>query len=167
MNKIFITIKNKKVMKKLILQTTAILLILAGVVSCGKEEKDVETIQIKDLAFVVCQNTIQSNTEQTNDTEHIKCYAINETTLRFEQHIYLNCCLESLRVTATKENNTFTINELDDDNDCNCICSSSVSFNIPDLKENNVYTFIFQYNSQDYYQCEVRFDKNCNLIFNL
>jgi hypothetical protein len=42
-------------MKKIILQTTAILLILAGIVSCGKEEQDIScaTCENKEIIMVL------------------------------------------------------------------------------------------------------------------
>jgi GTP-dependent phosphoenolpyruvate carboxykinase len=159
-----------KDMKKIILQTAAILLILAGMIACGKNDDTVKTVKVTDFEYVICQNTIQSSTdiEQANDNEYIKCYAIDETTLKFEQQIYLNCCVDSLRITPNiNDRNIITINEVDYGNECNCICLSYICFDISDLVKNTTYTFVIKRNNQDYYSFEVLFNENSNLIFNL
>jgi hypothetical protein len=117
---------------------------------------------------MVCQNTTISSSEQTNDNEYIKCYAINATTLKFEQQIYLNCCMNSLRITPNiTDKNIITVNEIDYGSVCSCICLSYVCFDVNDLVKNTTYTFIIKRNNQDYHTFTVLFNEDVNLMFNL
>ncbi|MDR2064265.1 MAG: hypothetical protein LBP85_00940 [Prevotellaceae bacterium] len=155
-------------MKTKILQTTALLLVLAGMLACSKEEETIKNVQIKNFEYAGCPNTTQSNSEQTDNNEYIKCYAINETTLKFEQQVYLNCCVDSLRITPNiNDRNIITINEVDYGNECNCICLSYACFDVTGLIKGATYTFVIKRNNQDYYTFDILFNEDSDLIFNI
>jgi hypothetical protein len=148
------------------LKFAAIMLLFAGMISsCEKEA--IKNIKIKNIEYTGCQNNILSNNEQKNEDKYIKCYAINETTLKFEQRIYLNCCMDSLQIVPNINDRKITINEIDYGNICNCICLSDVCFDVSDLVKNTTYTFVLKRNNQDYYTFEVLFNEDVNLMFNL
>lgn len=156
-------------MKKIV-YFAAMLPVLASAFACNNTDSTTTNlIQVSDIEYVVCSNTAQNaiQSEEINHTEQIKCYAADNATLRFEQLFHLNCCTDSLRIASTINNDVITINEMDYGEDSNCICISSVKFNLTNLTANKNYTLAIKRNGQVYYTCDVLFDENCNFIFTL
>jgi hypothetical protein len=142
-------------MKRIIVKTATIMLILAGVIACGKSE---------DSAIPLLQNVKSSTCLPFSDDirEYIKYVAIDDHTLRFEQFLVLTYC-ETVKTSMITENKTILINVCAGQ-DCNPICPVTVSYEITHLQENNTYKFTLQYCDRDYYSFEFTFTANLEEI---
>jgi hypothetical protein len=161
------TNKKQKNMKTISLKTTIVSVLLAGIFSCSNnDETESGIVQIKDMNYELCKiPTYLSSIIGVTATEQINCYATNNNTLKFEQELNLNCCLDSLHISLIGNENIITIDELDYGERCNCICSSNINFSVTNLIPNTNYKFIIKRNSQNYYTCNVLFNNSCSYIF--
>jgi hypothetical protein len=151
---------------KTTLTFAAIVLMLAGSFSCGKE--DSTKLLLQNVENSSCHPVSLSSNANDDSREYIKCVAIDEHTLRFEQLLSLNCCLEKVNASIVAENKTILINVCEDNTICNCICPITVNYEITNLQENHTYRFSFQHCGHDYYSCEITFASNLEeTIFNL
>jgi hypothetical protein len=141
-------------MKRIIFKTTAIVLILIGVITSCKKSEDSTIPLLQNVEGSTCLSF------SDNIREYIKYVAIDKQTLRFEQFLVLTYC-ETVETTMIAENKTILVNVCAG-KDCNPICPITVNYDITHLQGNNTYSFIFQHCGRDYYSCEITFTENLN-----
>ncbi len=142
-----------------------ILLIITILVSftCNEDVSDKgHDIYLKNITLFPCSENLKLSNSDDSE-KYIKCFALDNKTLKFEQKLFVNCCSENFKININSEDNSITINITNDDPEqCNCICSIVLSYEIANLRENHTYKFIFLRNDQEYHIHELLFTGQIN-----
>jgi hypothetical protein len=131
-----------------------ILFVTITLFSCNSNNEERLVPVLQNINSILC---IDAN---DNYREHIKYFAVNENTLKFEHAFFANCCCSEISVNATFDENNVVINLNDCDAACACICPSMVNYEISNLHQGATYMFKFMRNTREYYSVEITFDAN-------
>ena len=136
--------------------------------SCKNENENL--LRIKNINFSPCKNNVKSNVESNNqqadDEKLIKFIAVSNKSLRVEQKMITNCCLEKFEVQLhTIRNDSIFIDEYTYGESCNCLCPIEICFDVEDLIENTTYVFVIKKNDLDYFTRQVEFTSSTNESF--
>ena len=138
--------------------------------SCENKDQTVNFIRIQNVDFSPCssdeKSKVESNNQQADDGQSIKFVAISSNSLRVEQKMIANCCMEKFEVQLPiNKNDSIFINEYTKGESCNCLCLTETCFDLVDLIENTSYVFSIKKNDLDYFTCKVVFTSNTNESF--
>ena len=139
MNKL---IKNpfERMQKGAVIILCTLFLMVSG---CGKSDTENNDIYLKNFELSSCQSRTRATDEYIEyNREYVKFSAVNNSTLKVEHRIFLNCCVEDPGVIINSEGNEITIS-IKDGISCNCGCPIMVNYEIGNLQENNTYKFTF------------------------
>ena len=118
-----------------------VLCVLLMVSGCKKTDTENNDIYLKNLVLIPCREVFSKSTISIDNGDTIKFLAVNNTTLKVEHRITLNCCAE-FGIVLDSEENKITIS-ITDGTSCNCACTRIISYEIDNLQENNTYELIF------------------------
>jgi hypothetical protein len=142
-----------------------ILFVTITLFSCNSNNEEHLVPVLQNINSVLCidgnsNETIKTLDANDNYREHIKYFAINENTLKFEWKLLTNCCCGEIETSATLDRNNVVITVNDCVALCNCICPSMVNYEISNLHQGATYLFKFMRSEREYYPIEITFDAN-------
>ena len=130
--------------------------------SCSyNENKSLDmNIVIENPVLLECE----MNTRVTNlfTAQYIKISAVNNSTLKVEENVYINCCTQDISLEINSEGKCVIINMTVADGGCNCLCARILNYDVCNLQENKKYKLVFLRNNYEYHTSEFVFTKKLN-----
>ena len=133
--------------------------------SCNENKSLDMDIVIENSVLLECVMNTRASNSITG--QYIKFSAINNSTLRVEENVYINCCTQDISLEINAEGKCITINMTVADGGCNCICERILNYDLCNLQENKKYKIIFLRNNDEYHTGEFVFTKKIDLDIHL
>ena len=147
------------------------IVLLCSVLSIGACKEDFQnddgTVDVQNVHFIPCRSN-SSDGLRAGNVESIRFVAISDNSLRIEQEVFANCCMEEFEVQppVVKDGQIF-INQYTKGDGCNCLCLTKTIFEVESLMENRSYEFVIKKNNLDYYSCKVTFTSSTDITFTI
>jgi len=153
------------------MKTFNCIVLLCCILAIGACKEDFQNdngpVDVQNVHFIPCSSN-SSNGLRADNGESIRFVAISDNSLRIEQDVIANCCMEEFEVQQpVVKNGQIFINQYTKGDGCNCVCLTKTSFEVENLIKNRTYVFVIKKNDLDYYSCKVTFTSSTDVIFTI
>ena len=159
-------------MKKSCIYLAFALLIALG--ACDGEsdnpvKEEPSPVELKNLANTGCKdNTVRTRSGEYDRTAVFEYSCIHEGYLYVtHRDVIFNCCPGELKADVNTEGNQITVGEWSTEDECDCLCTFDLSYEIGPLVEGATYSLCIGYKGRENQVAEFEFHNSMSGVWEI
>ena len=156
-------------MKKICAFGAVVLLFVLG--SCNESNEnpteEVQNIELKNFSNTGCKNNeVRTRSGENGWTDVFEDRSIRDGYLYVtHKDVHFNCCPGELKADVSAEGNRITVREWSTEDECDCICTFDLSYEIGPLVEGATYSLWIEYKGEVSQVAEFKFSHSMSGVW--